>query len=321
MSHRARKVCFTVNNYSNQCWEALKHVGVESCKYMVIGKETSESGTSHLQGFCILKKQMRLSAVTKLLTCDNRIPHTECARGSNDQAADYCKKDGVFFEHGCYPKGKGSRTDIKDYLEAVKRGADDEVLAEEHPECYAKYTRAKEQLRNHLTKKRNFQQMKEAYSDAKLRSWQKIVFKKLSEQTDRKITWVYDPVGNMGKSWLANYLVAQHGAFLVEGGKRGDVAYAYNFEDIVVFDYTRSQEEQVNYSLIESFKNGRIFSSKYDSGLKLFSSCTVLCLSNFDPDRTKLSEDRWQVLEFPDWETNGEPPKKKRRGLSSHSRP
>lgn len=315
MSKAVTRVVFTVNNYTGTQYENIKRFGIDSCKYLTMGKETGESGTPHLQGFLILKKKTRLSTITKALSAGGTAAYTAPASGSNSQAATYCQKDGVFFEHGTYPKGKGDRTDIKDFLDAVKRGADDEILADEHPACYAKYQRAKEALRTHVTKKRKLSALRDQYTNVSLRDWQKIALKKLMAQDSRKVTWVYDPVGNMGKSFLANYLLTVKGAYLVESGKRSDIAYAYNFEPIVVFDFTRSQEEQVNYSTIESFKNGRLFSPKYESGLKVFDSCKVLCLSNFNPDRSKLSADRWQVLEFPNWSPPSDqpPPRKKPR--------
>lgn len=298
MAQRATtRVCFTLNNYTNENWEALKTWGVDNCKYIVIGKEVGEQGTPHLQGFFIAKKQKRMSTWTNTIKkLTGKQPYTTPANGSNDQAADYCKKDGVYFENGAYPKGKGTRTDIKEFLEAAAKGASDIVLAETFPTEFAKYNKAADKLRTAHERANKFAEVQSKYSEAALRAWQTITIRKLLAQDDRKVTWVYDPVGNIGKSFLANYLVANHKAYLIEGGKRADVAYAYNYEPIVVFDYTRSQEEQVNYSLIESFKNGRMFSPKYQSGMKIFAPCKVLCLSNFDPDRSKLSEDRWQVL-------------------------
>lgn len=253
---------------------------------------------------------MRVTAFTKAIKeAALKQPFTTLANGTNDEAANYCKKDGVFFENGCYPKGRGTRSDIKVFLNAAMSGADDLILAQEYPQEFAKYHKAAEKARTVAKRHSRKRKLKETFDEATLLDWQKIVLKKLHDQDDRKVTWVYDPDGGLGKSWLANYLVAQENAYLVEGGKRADIAYAYNYEKIVVFDFTRSQEEQVNYSTIESFKNGRIFSSKYESGLKLFEPAQVLCLSNFDPDRSKLSQDRWQVLQF----EKEEPPRKRRR--------
>lgn len=298
-SPTATRVCWTINNYTDKAVETLEKELPGYCKYAVFGKEGKEPGkTPHLQGFFILLKKQRLGAINARLQLWTGIhPHTEIAKGSNEQAADYCKKEGDFWEYGTYPKGKGARTDVADFFKAVESGMGDIELSRKYPKQFGSFSRAKHELRIAVRQEKEKNKFKEMH-DKPLKAWQKVVMKKLEAQDDRKVTWVYDSRGGIGKSWLANYLFAVKGAFLIEGGKRADVAYAYNGEPIVVFDYTRSQEEMVNYSLIESFKNGRIFSSKYESNLKVFGSAKVLCLSNFDPDRTKLSMDRWQVLEF-----------------------
>jgi len=83
---------------------------------------------------------------------------------------------------------------------------------------------------------------------------------------------------------------------MVTNGKCADIAHAYNYEEIVVFDFSREQEERINYQIIEKFKDGRIFSPKYDSKCKVFKGARVIVFSNFDPDKSKLSEDRWDVM-------------------------
>jgi hypothetical protein len=48
-------------------------------------------------------------------------------------------------------------------------------------------------------------------------------------------------------------------------GKIADIAHANSIEPIVIFDLTRTQADTVMdhvYALIDSFKNGRIFSPK-----------------------------------------------------------
>lgn len=326
-----RNFCFTINNYAPTTEQSLKDHLQCVCKYIVWGREVGEEGTPHLQGFAMLKKPYRFKRLKKLFAdkvgCN---PHIEKTRGTPIQAADYCKKDGHVYEHGTPPKGKGKRTDIDDFLAAVREGEDDDILADQWPAQFARYYKAADRLRRCLKEKESKEALKARYADSDLRPWQTLVLKKLCEQDDRKVTWVYDPEGNIGKSFLANYMVAKGDTFLIEGGRRADVAHAYNYEGFVVFDFTRSQEEVVNYSLIESFKNGRIFSGKYQSALKIFDPPAVLCLSNFDPDRSKLSQDRWQVLQFPYAHLKKrarpslerqdcclEPPKKRRRLTSS----
>ena len=92
------KVCVTINNYTNAGYESLKRWCIANCKYTVIGKEVGESGTPHLQCFFILKKRMRVTTLNTAITnAAGKAPHTEVARGSNDEAADYCKKRWYIF--------------------------------------------------------------------------------------------------------------------------------------------------------------------------------------------------------------------------------
>lgn len=299
MSAKVRRAVATVNNYTESGYEGLKTWAVENCKYAVIGKEKGEEGTPHLQCFFVLKKNPRLSALTKQIeAATGKHPWTDKANGTNDEAADYCKKDGVFWEHGVYAKKAGERTDIQAFFNAVKRGADDTILAAEFPKEFAKYHAASTKLKAAHKHVNNKEKIKKKFLEKPLRKWQKHALNLLEKQDDRKVLWIHDPTGNLGKSFLGNWMLANMEAFLVEGGKNADIGYAYNYEPYVIFDYTRCQEERVNYAVIESFKNGRLFAPKYESKLKVFESAKVICFSNFDPDREKLSQDRWQVVTY-----------------------
>ena len=135
----------------------------------------------------------------------------------------------------------------------------------------------------------------EYYCDVDLREWQIIALSLLENQNDRGVLWFVDYLGGSGKTWFAKYLSAIHNAFYCTGGKASDIAHAFKLEQMVVFDFTRSNKEFVNYSVIESFKNGMFFSPKYNSITKKFAPCKVICFSNWDPDKNKLSMDRWCI--------------------------
>ena len=79
--------------------------------------------------------------------------------------------------------------------------------------------------------------------------WQQTVLTAcLLEPNRRKIHWIYDSVGNRGKSYLSSYLVTNPEYNAIElCGKVADMAYAYNGERVVIFDIVRSQAEHIDH--------------------------------------------------------------------------
>lgn len=119
-------------------------------------------------------------------------------------------------------------------------------------------------------------------------------------QGDRKILWIADRGGGCGKTTLAKHLCSRGDALLVTG-KAADIKCAVagwlrrKRLGICIFHFTRTQEEFVSYQAIEEIKDGIFFSSKYESGMCIFEPPFVIVLANFDPDRSKLTGDRWDV--------------------------
>jgi len=295
------KFCFTLNNYVKEDTEVLK--SIEWIKYGIVGKEIGESGTPHLQGYIQVPKGKRTTAsgMAKRLKKEglSSQPHVEIQKGTNDQAREYCLKDDKEAEEwGEYAKGAGARTDIAAFLKSAASGMRDADLAVEHPVEFAKYNKAAEKARKDTKLKEAEEVMVKAYKDAELRDWQKELIDRVEGQTDRQVTWVIDPKGGKGKSWLANWLYANKGAFIVDCGKQADIAHAYDCQEWVVFDITRSREDNVNYQVIECFKNGRIFSPKYDSCMKIFKPAKVIVFANWGPELEALSADRWDIVDM-----------------------
>lgn len=129
----SRRWCFTLNNYSD---DDLSKISTWSSTYSVFGREISSTGTPHLQGFVVFPKTQRLSAVKKLhCRC-----HWEVARGTSQQAADYCKKDGDYVESGTFPASQGRRNDLEAAIETLK--ADGlAAVANQHTSVFVKYSR------------------------------------------------------------------------------------------------------------------------------------------------------------------------------------
>lgn len=83
--------------------------------------------------------------------------------------------------------------------------------------------------------------------------------------------------------------------YVINGGKAADIYYAYFYEKVVFFDLARQKEDIVAYDVMENFKNGYFLSTKYQVRRVKFNIPHVVVFSNFRPDMTKLSEDRWDI--------------------------
>lgn len=296
---KAKNYCLTINNYNEDTIEKLRNF--PSISYGIIGKEVAAStGTKHLQCYVQWKHKTRATTVAnKIKKLTGHHPHVEVAKGDYKSNHAYCSKEKDFIEFGIAIQ-QGERTDIAKMYEMVKDGKDDAEIQEECLQTYVKYYKAVDRLRINLNNKKNKEQIEKDFHKDKieLNHWQEEAIDRLVDQNNRQVTWVYDPVGNNGKTFLAKYLIANENTFYIQNGKAADIAHAYQHQEYVVFDFTRSQEEKINYSLIESFKNGILFSPKYESKTKIFKTAKVICFSNFYPELSKLSEDRWDIMEI-----------------------
>jgi len=139
--------CFTLNNYTNEEEENIRaFILGEMASYGIFGREISESGTPHLQGYLELRTRCRLNTLKRRL--NGRI-HLECRRGSSKEASDYCKKDGDFEEIGTISIPKpGKRNDLNDAIELINDGGTERDLWLNHTSTMVRYSRGlKEALR------------------------------------------------------------------------------------------------------------------------------------------------------------------------------
>lgn len=254
--------------------------------------EKGESGTPHYQGYCVFPKSQRLSALVKLIPG----AHWENRKGTHAEALKYVTKEDTRLEPPVVTfseKAPGARTDLSLARELItKKRKWGEVVADEAlDEVLAKYPRWVKEIYNHIPVP--------LLEGVELRPWQALLVARLEKEPDpRQILWFYDPLGNRGKSWMARYLAINHGAAVFSSGKSADIAHALDNPSIVVWDLSRSQEEHVNYGVMEDVKNGVIFSPKYESGTKIFKPPHVVVFANFLCPVGKFSEDRIRTKEL-----------------------
>lgn len=291
----------TINNYTEDherlCQDAVGHCGI---KYMIYGVETGATGTPHLQCYF----QANHDKFDRFKRYFGRTVHLEKQRADSAQARDYCKKDGDWCEYGAYEhiraSERGKRTDLEKVHTMIREGKSYDEIVFESFGTVAKYDRfIKDQIQER-DYKAQVTSLKQRFAASSLRSWQQELMDKINGEPDpRKIMWYWDSAGNTGKSWMTTFLAANHGACVLKGGKKADMAYVFGSKPtrVVVFDLARTTEKFLDacYSIAEDMKNGVVCSTKYNCRTVLCDIPHVVFFANFEPDMSKWSYDRYDI--------------------------
>jgi hypothetical protein len=297
---RAKRWVFTLNNPTDDEQQKLAD-GCEQTEYAVYGRETGESGTPHLQGFVIFPSAIRRTTVKNRLGCPRF--HLEVARGTDDQAADYCKKDGDFEEYGTLPETRqGRRTDLEGFFTwADAQGLENghpvttPQVARAHPTILTKYPRVMPIVRLRFDA--------EPLQSGQPNDWQQHLIEKLDGPADpRQIHFYVDQDGGKGKSWFVRYYLTLHSGTtqFMSIGKRDDIAHVVKEQTrVFLFDIPRTAMEFLQYTTLEQMKNRLVFSPKYNSITKTL-HCTphVVVFCNEHPDYEKMTDDRYDITQL-----------------------
>lgn len=262
------------------------------CSYQY---EIGEACTLHFQGYIELKNPSR---ITPLKVGPLAYAHFEPRRGTADQAREYTRKPegsiGGPWEVGQRSGGQGQRTDLRKASEFLLDVRDLRQLAMAYPDTYVKYYGGFTKLLETTRPLPQFRQPDQ------WRLWQSSLLQLLEKPPhDRRIHWYVDPDGGAGKSFMVRYLGICRGALCLSGARYDRILHAYNGERIVTFDFSRDtandEYDRTPYGPIEAIKNGNVFSGMYGLPSRLYDIPYIFCFSNFDPDRSKFSGDRWDV--------------------------
>lgn len=293
---RGRQFCFTKNNPTAHDLQTIRDIlNGPGITYAVFGQEIAPTtGTRHLQGYVVFNDRKRIGSVRQLLPG----AHVEVTRGTPQQAADYCKKDGDFSEFGEFAAipFQGKRSDIerfKVWLQEQTVYPDDATIALNFTDLYIRYPRVVD-LRNLLFPTPRLEGAD--YRDG----WQSELAQELEEapDDDRKIIFCVDPDGGAGKSWFCRkYFTDNSDVQLLSVGKRDDLAHAVDItKRVFLFNIPRENMQYLQYGFLESLKDRVLFSPKYKSGTKvLLHKPHVIVFSNEFPEDGKLTPDRVEV--------------------------
>lgn len=252
---RSRKWCFTLNNYTD---ENLTQI----LKYIEASTDTQyiigkEVGEEKTPHLQgFISFKFQKSFQNVKKGLGNKA-HIEKARGSLKQNYDYCAKDGDFV----------SNMDLRSPADKLREM------------CMLEY-------KNVLW--HPFQKKIVALVDDKIID-------------PRAIFWFYEENGNVGKSYLAKYLALTRDVIICDG-KKADIFNqvkmcidAGKIPRVILLDVPRSCIGYINYGVIESLKNGLLYSGKYEGGQCIYPIPHVIVLANKEPDYLEMSQDRWIV--------------------------
>jgi len=260
-----------------------------------------ETGRIHLQ-FALGFSDPKRGSWMKKNVCDKT--HWTACNGSWDDQVRYCTKeesrveDGLNGSWGAAP-APGKRTDLEAVHAMIKDNAEMSVndlrklISDAYPGEYAKYHAG-------LDRMIVLNRPRPDFALPALRPHQQELADLLDVPADdRKIFWVYDPIGNTGKTSLMRHYLTK-GKAISLSGKVADMAHAYDGQKIVFFDLSRTSSETCSYlyDFAEKLKNGVCFSGKYDSHTKQFAPPHVVFLANFPYPEGVWSADRKKVLQW-----------------------
>lgn len=152
------------------------------------------------------------------------------------------------------------------------------------------------------------------------REWQMHILDWCAEMVNRKILWVYDPVGNCGKSWFTNYVLRNFGdkyhCVKGLGNQRDNSSFLDGLKnsgwggDSFIIDLPKGACFKDIYTPIEDIKDGMFTTTKWMGKTRVMKKCHVVVMSNWLPNINKVSLDRWAIVRLekpPNHSDRGEP--------------
>lgn len=295
-SYQSTRWCFTINNPTQADKDHVASLGIDPLRrYLVVGRELGESATPHLQGFVVFSRGLTRTRVANFLPR----AHLELARGTSEQAATYCKKDGDFDEYGECPRQTGANGVLQplydwaeEFITSNGRAPTSPEIARAHPTAYLRYPRVTRLFEHHAPPI--------SIREGTPNIWQTALEEELSgEPNDRSILFYVDSEGGTGKSWFQGYYLTKHPETtqLLSIGKRDDIAHVVDVtKKVFFFNVPRGGMEFLQYTILEQLKDRVVFSPKYSSRMKYLHTVPhVVIFCNEEPDLSKMTHDRFDM--------------------------
>lgn len=298
-----------------------KKFNEETMRYMVYQEEVCpKTQRHHIQGYVQFRMAISLKKVKSVFGEAEMHLEPQSPDATAEQAAAYCKKlesralGGVVGEFG-HLVSRGQRSDLLLLKDAIDSGSELVDLTK-NVEVFATLARNftfTKALLNLRVEEKGKEKVMADMKKVELFQWQaEIVDMVDGKIDDRKVFWFEDKKGAAGKSFLAKWLCVMRDACVLSPGRLVDMAsliqrhkWPPKRDWCVVFDVTRTNQKgekswdplDDTYKLIEMLKSGIVQSTKYEVAM-LYGAWHVLVFSNFHPDTSALSMDRWSLHEL-----------------------
>lgn len=257
---QSRNWFITLNNYTEVEYETMRLYFLKAKTYILCKEIGEEKKVPHLHAYGWFKNNIRFSTMKKKFPRAN----IQTAKGTQDQAYEYCIKSGDYISN-IVPK----TPKLSFRQEMINL-----VLEQEYKDVVW----------------RPFQQ--------------EILDLINGPVNPRAINWFWESTGNIGKSYLCKYLCMKYDIVMCVGSRDNilnQVLELYKqkkYPKIVIMDIPRSSLGLISYQAIEMVKGGCIYSGKYEGGIAIYPRPHVICLSNEKPDESMMSADVWNVQQI-----------------------
>lgn len=149
---KTKYYCFTLNNYTDAEEAELRALIPDQARYLCYGKEVSESGTPHLQGYIEFINRKTLRGCVRLCPRGSFFRR----RGTAVEAKTYCEKENDFHEFGEWnPQTPGRRNDLAEIQTLIETGSDEKSIADEYFQQWVIYRRSFKRYRELCTPPRS----------------------------------------------------------------------------------------------------------------------------------------------------------------------
>jgi len=250
---------FTLNNYTQVNVEHLmqRDKGEDkSWNYIIFGYEVGEEQTPHLQGYVEFGDCLTMGQAKKRLG-DPRF-HLEPRRGTQEQAVEYCKKDGDIFEDGvkatCKKAGQSHKNKALQYMDLIKQGRIAEIASD--PDCSYNILKHVKDMAVLLEEPRK-------------------------PDEDIEVRWYWGPTGT-GKTRRAWYEANKSGKRVYVKSTNTKWFDGYDGEEVIIFDDLRSSWFEYSYllKLLDRYPT----QVECKGGSRQWKATTIYVTSCFKPD-------------------------------------